>query len=71
MKPTMKPKQGHKQSVTLFQTIAERLAEKPLTKTKPFFLALILGTRFAIARRRTVPNGSKPRKSVTNSDSSV
>jgi hypothetical protein len=54
VEPTMKTKDERKQTVTIFQTIAERLAEKLPTRTKPFFLALLLGALLAIARRRTV-----------------
>jgi len=45
---------GQKQTITLFETIAQKLADKLPTKTKPFFLSLILGALLAIARRRTV-----------------
>lgn len=50
----MKTKKGQQQSVAIFQTIARRLAEKLPTKTKPFFLSLLLGALLAVARRRTV-----------------
>jgi len=50
----MKIKKGQKQSVSVFQNIAERLAGKLPTKTKSFFLSLILGALLAVARRRTV-----------------
>jgi len=50
----MKIKQGQKQAVSIFQAIAERLAEKLPTKTKPFFLSLLLGALLTVARRRTV-----------------
>jgi hypothetical protein len=50
----MKANRRQKQAVTLFQTIAHRLAEQLPGKTKPFFLSLILGVLLAIARRRTV-----------------
>jgi len=50
----MKTKKGQKQSVSIFQQIAERLAGKLPTKTKSFFLSLILGALLAVARRRTV-----------------
>lgn len=50
----MKINKGQKQSVSIFQNIAERLAEKLPEKTKPFFLSLLLGALLAVARRRTV-----------------
>ena len=50
----MKIIKGQKQSVTLFQTIAERLADKLSPKTKSYFLSLALGALLAMARRRTV-----------------
>jgi len=50
----MKTDKGQKQAVTLFETISQRLADKLTTKTKSFFLSLILGALFAVARRRTV-----------------
>jgi hypothetical protein len=50
----MKTAKGQKQTVTLFETIAKRLADQLPTKTKSFFLSLILGALLAIARRRTV-----------------
>jgi hypothetical protein len=46
--------QGRQASVNLFQSIAQRLAEKLPTKTRSYFLAFITGILFAIARRRTV-----------------
>ena len=60
-------KKQHK-TVTRFEAFVERLAKMLPTKTQPFFLSLLLGTLLAIARRRTVRNGSKPRKSATTSD---
>ncbi len=50
----MKTTKGQKQSVTLFQAIARRLAEKLPRKTQSFFLSLLLGALLAVARRRTV-----------------
>ena len=50
----MKTTKGQKQAVSIFQHSAERLAEKLPTKTKPFFLSLMLGALLAVARRRTV-----------------
>ncbi len=50
----MKTTKGQKQSVTYFQAFAERLADKLPTKTKPFFLSLLLGALLAVAKRRTV-----------------
>jgi hypothetical protein len=46
--------QGQQSSVTLFQTIAERLAARLKPKTKSYFLPLILGVLLAFTRRRTV-----------------
>lgn len=50
----MKIKRGQQQAVSIFQTIAEGLAEKLPEKTKAFFLSLLLGALLAVARRRTV-----------------
>jgi len=50
----MKTSQDQNQAVILFETIAQRLAERLPEKTKPFFLAMMLGALLAIARRRTV-----------------
>jgi hypothetical protein len=50
----MKINKGQQQAVTLFETIAKRLADQLPTKTKTFFLSLVLGALLAIARRRTV-----------------
>ena len=50
----MKSYQEQNQAVILFETIAQRLAERLPAKTKPFFLAMMLGALLAIARRRTV-----------------
>jgi len=46
--------QGQQTALELFQTIAERLTNKLKTQVKTFFLPLILGALFALARRRTV-----------------
>ena len=51
----MKSNQDQNQAFILFQTIAQHLAEGLPEKTKPFFLAMALGTLLAMARRRTVP----------------
>ena len=45
---------GQHTALELFQTIAERLNNKLKTQIKTFFLPLILGALFALARRRTV-----------------
>jgi len=50
----MKSNQDQNQAFILFQTIAQHLAERLPEKTKPFFLAMALGTLLAMARRRTV-----------------
>ena len=46
--------QGQHTALELFQTIAERLTSKLKTQIKTFFLPLLLGALFALARRRTV-----------------
>jgi hypothetical protein len=50
----MKITKGQKQFVSIFQAIAQGLADKLPRKTKPFFLSLMLGALLAVARRRTV-----------------
>ena len=50
----MKITQEQKQSVSIFQAIARRLADKLSRKTKPFFLSFMIGALLAVARRRTV-----------------
>ena len=50
----MKITKAQKESVSLFESFAEKLASRVPKKTKPFFLALILGALLAIAKRRTV-----------------
>jgi hypothetical protein len=46
--------QGQQDAVSLFESFAQRLAAALPTKTRPFFLSLVLGALLAIARRRTV-----------------
>ena len=53
-KPIMKITKAQKESVSLFESFAEKLASRVPKKTKSFFLALILGALLTIARRRTV-----------------
>ena len=50
----MKITREQKESVSIFHAIARSLADKLPTKTKPFFLSLLLGALLAVARRRTV-----------------
>jgi len=50
----MKITKAQKESVSLFESFAEKLASRVPKKTQPFFLALILGALLAIAKRRTV-----------------
>jgi hypothetical protein len=50
----MKITKAQKESVSLFESFAEKLASRVPKKTQPFFLALILGALLTIARRRTV-----------------
>jgi hypothetical protein len=47
-------RQGRHDSITLFQNIAQQLADTLRRKTQPFFLSLVCGILLAIARRRTV-----------------
>jgi len=50
----MKITKGQQEAVTLFETFAEQLVMLLPRRTQPFFLSLLLGALFAIARRRTV-----------------
>ena len=50
----MKTTQGQKESVSLFQSFAEKLATRVPKKTKTFLLSLIFGALLTISRRRTV-----------------
>jgi len=50
----MKITKGQKESVSLFESFAEKLVSRVPKRTQPFFLALILGALLAIAKRRTV-----------------
>ena len=50
----MKITKAQKESVSLFESFAEKLASRVPKRTNPFFLALILGYLLAIAKRRTV-----------------
>ena len=50
----MKIKKSQQDAVSLFEKFVGQLAAMLPTKTKPFFMSLILGALLAIARRRTV-----------------
>ena len=46
--------QGQQHALEIFQTLAKRLNARLKTQIKTFFISLIVGALFAIARRRTV-----------------